>query len=198
MPRVSEQYRKARRDEIALAAIRCLERKGVHDTSIADIVEESGLSTGAIYSHFSSKVELARYIVAEYLLPRLDYLRSTDDVRTPREVLTTMLGVFAEDGLPARIVLQFWGEATISGEMREEMLGTVGRLRAAMGAALRPWAQTQATDEAATESLVADSTRAVISLAQGYVASTALFGPRDAGEYVDSVAAALRQAPGDA
>ena len=35
MPRVSDDYRRARRDEIARAAIRCLERKGVHDTSIA-------------------------------------------------------------------------------------------------------------------------------------------------------------------
>ena len=81
MPRVSENYRRARRDEIARAAIRCLERKGVHDTSIADIVEESGLSTGAIYSHFTSKSELARYIVAEFLFPRLHELERSADVR---------------------------------------------------------------------------------------------------------------------
>jgi hypothetical protein len=31
----------------------------------------------------------------------------------------------------------------------------------------------------------------VISLAQGYVAHTAVFGPRDPREYVDSVVAAL-------
>lgn len=191
MPRVTEKYRKARRDEIALAAIRCLARKGVHETSIADIVEESGLSTGAIYSHFSSKVELARYVVAEYLLPRLDDLESVDDVRAPREVLATMLGVFADDGLPPRIVLQFWGEATIAGELREEMLRTVGRLRSALGAALTPWARTQSTDAAEVDALVDDSTRAVMALAQGYVANTALFGPRDPREYVDSVVAAL-------
>ena len=91
MPRVSDDYRRARRDEIAQAAIRCLERKGVHDTSIADIVEESGLSTGAIYSHFTSKSELARYIVAEYLFPRLHELEHSTEVRTPRDVLETML-----------------------------------------------------------------------------------------------------------
>lgn len=191
MPRVSEKYRKARRDEIALAALRCLERKGVHDTSIADIVEESGLSTGAIYSHFSSKVELARYVVAEYLLPRLDYLESSSEQRTPREVLTEMLGVFADDGLPPAIVLQFWGEATLGGDLREEMLRTVGRLRAALGTALAPWANDRAVDAAAAEALVARTTLAIMSLAQGYVANTALFGPRDAREYVDSIAAAL-------
>ena len=102
MPRVSDDYRRARRDEIARAAIRCLERKGVHDTSIADIVEESGLSTGAIYSHFSSKSELARYIVAEYLFPRLHDLERSADVRAPREILQSMLKVFSDDGLPTR------------------------------------------------------------------------------------------------
>ncbi|HWI31152.1 MAG TPA: TetR/AcrR family transcriptional regulator [Microbacterium sp.] len=191
MPRVTEKYRKARRDEIALAAIRCLERKGVHDTSIADIVEESGLSTGAIYSHFSSKVELARYIVAEYLFPRLDQLERSAGMITPRDVLTTMLAVFTDTGLPPRIVLQFWGEATIGGELREEMLRTVARLRSALGAALMPWAELQTSDAAAAEALVADAIRAVVPLAQGYVANTALFGPRDPREYVDSVVAAL-------
>ncbi|MBN9180063.1 MAG: TetR family transcriptional regulator, partial [Microbacterium sp.] len=74
MPKVSERYREARRDEIAQAALRCLERNGVRDTSIADIVAESGLSTGAIYSHFRNKAELARYIVGRFLSVRIDVL----------------------------------------------------------------------------------------------------------------------------
>ncbi len=143
MPRVSDDYRRARRDEIAQAAIRCLERKGVHDTSIADIVEESGLSTGAIYSHFTSKSELARYIVAEYLFPRLHELEHAADVRTPRDVLETMLKVFTDDGLPTRIVVQFWGEAATGGELRDEMMRTAARLRATIARALLPWARTR-------------------------------------------------------
>ena len=119
MPRVSDDYRRARRDEIALAAVRCLERKGVHGTSIADIVEESGLSTGAIYSHFTSKSELARYIVGQYLFPRLQELEHSTEVRSPRQLLETLLQVFTEDGLPARIVVQFWGEAALAGDLRD-------------------------------------------------------------------------------
>lgn len=192
MPRVSDDYRRARRDEIARAAIRCLERKGVHETSIADIVEESGLSTGAIYSHFTSKSELARYIVAEYLFPRLHELEQSDAVRTPREVLESILTVFSEDGLPTGIVVQFWGEASVGGDMHEQMMHTAGRLRATITGALLPWSRAQVSRESDAETLAQERARAVISLAQGYVAHTALFGPRDAHEYVDAVIAALR------
>jgi len=87
MPKVSEQYRRTRREEIARAALRVLERNGVRDTSIADIVTESGLSTGAIYSHFTNKGELVRYIVAEFMLPRLDAIASASEVRTPRQII---------------------------------------------------------------------------------------------------------------
>lgn len=36
--------------------------KGFHNVSIPDIVKASGVSTGAIYHHFSNKETLARYI----------------------------------------------------------------------------------------------------------------------------------------
>ena len=58
MPRVTEVHRQARRDEIAEAALRVLQRNGVSETSIAQIVEESGLSAGAIYVNFDNKAEL--------------------------------------------------------------------------------------------------------------------------------------------
>jgi AcrR family transcriptional regulator len=192
MPRVSDAYRRARRDEIALAAVRCLERKGVHETSIADIVEESGLSTGAIYSHFQNKAELARYIVSEYLFPRLDGLRDAGPVvRSPRDVIAAMLAAFTEDGLPAGIVVQFWGEAAAGGELRAEMLRTASRLRATLEAALQPWAQQRTTDAESATALSEERARAVIALAQGYIAHTAVFGPRDPIEYLESLAVAL-------
>ena len=49
MPKVSEQHREARRDQIVDAALRCFSRKGFQRTSMADIIAESGLSAGAIY-----------------------------------------------------------------------------------------------------------------------------------------------------
>src|SRR4051812_24670105 len=116
MPKVSEQYRQARRAEIARAALRVLDRKGVRDTSIADIVIESGLSTGAIYSHFSNKGELARYIVGELMLPRLDALAASPDERSPREIIELLLQAIADNGVSPAVILQFWAEASVPGE----------------------------------------------------------------------------------
>lgn len=50
--------RQERRIEIIEATMRCLLRKGYSNISMADIVEESGLSTGTIYWHFKDKKDL--------------------------------------------------------------------------------------------------------------------------------------------
>lgn len=50
------------REKIIHAAQKLFVEKGYHSTSIPDIVKEAGVSTGAIYHHFSGKEELAREI----------------------------------------------------------------------------------------------------------------------------------------
>ena len=187
MPRVSKEYREARRDEIARAAVRCLERKGVRDTSIADIVEESGLSTGAIYSHFSNKAELARYVVGRFLLPRIDELEAgglRGDLITPREVLHRMLTAITKTGLSPALILQFWAEAMVDAELRATMLGTVARLRTSLTTAVTPWARQQPEGETDASALAGDIARSIAALAQGYIAHTAVFGPREVDDYL--------------
>ncbi len=187
MPRVSKEYREARRDEIARAAVRCLERKGVRDTSIADIVEESGLSTGAIYSHFSNKAELARYVVGRFLLPRIDELEAgglRGDLVTPREVLHRMLTAITKTGLSPALILQFWAEAMVDAELRATMLGTVARLRTSLATAVTPWARQQPEGETDASALAGDIARSIAALAQGYIAHTAVFGPREVDDYL--------------
>ncbi|MGX5772198.1 TetR/AcrR family transcriptional regulator [Microbacterium trichothecenolyticum] len=194
MPKVSDQYREARRDEIARAALRVLARNGVRDTSIADIVAESGLSTGAIYSHFSNKAELARYVVGRFLLPRIDALESagrSGQLVTPRQALQGMLSVFAEAGLSPALVLQFWGEAMVEPGLHDEMLRTAAHLRASLALAIGRWARTRTSDETDAASLAAETARSIAALAQGYIANTAVFGPRAVDEYLEGAAAVL-------
>lgn len=194
MPRVSKEYREARRDEIAQAAIRCLERQGVRETSIADIVAESGLSTGAIYSHFTNKAELARYIVGRFLIVRVDALEArgeAGEVVPPRAALEEMLGIFGEARLSPGLVVQFWGEAMVDAELKAVMTTTAGHLLAALATATLPWARTQTGSEDAASSLARESARTLSALAQGYIANTAVFGPRDPADYVAAAASVL-------
>ena len=62
MPKVSHEHQELRRNQIIEAAKRCMFRKGFHQTSMQDIVAESGLSPGAIYLYFKSKEEIIRTI----------------------------------------------------------------------------------------------------------------------------------------
>ena len=75
MPRVSDDHLAARRQQIVSAALRCFARDGFHATSVRDVVRESGLSAGAVYSYFPSKEEL----VAAAVEPILDQLTAALD-----------------------------------------------------------------------------------------------------------------------
>src|SRR4029450_8063922 len=55
MPKVTEAYSAARRQQIIDAAYRCFARKGFHQATMRDIYEEAKLSPGAVYHYFDSK-----------------------------------------------------------------------------------------------------------------------------------------------
>src|SRR6478672_11668762 len=58
MPKISPAHEQQRRAQILAAATACFARQGYHATSMDDVVRESGLSVGAIYSYFPSKEDL--------------------------------------------------------------------------------------------------------------------------------------------
>lgn len=60
MPKVSREHQENRRNQIIRAALKCFAQKGFHQSSMQDIVTESGLSPGAIYLYFRSKDEIIR------------------------------------------------------------------------------------------------------------------------------------------
>jgi AcrR family transcriptional regulator len=56
-----------RKQQIFAAAITCFGRKGYHQTTMDDIVAESGLSKGALYWYFKSKKELFLSLFNEFM-----------------------------------------------------------------------------------------------------------------------------------
>ena len=65
MPRLTEATKQARRRQIIDAAFTCFTAKGYSNTSMSDIIKESGLSSGSIYSHFSGKSDILRATVQQ-------------------------------------------------------------------------------------------------------------------------------------
>src|SRR5271166_1320158 len=90
MPKVTDQYRDARRDQILSAAKRCFLRDGFHATSMQDLFAEAGLSSGAVYRYFASKDEVIIAIAEENML---DVVAMVHDVacRQPGRSIGTVL-----------------------------------------------------------------------------------------------------------
>ncbi len=64
MPKVTVAHTEARRDQIIEAACKCFSKKGFRQTTIRDICDEAGLSTGAVYGYFEGKEEITRALAA--------------------------------------------------------------------------------------------------------------------------------------
>ena len=58
MPKIAEEARAARRDQIIAAAAECFARSGYHVTTMADIAEAAGVSKGTPYLYFPGKEAL--------------------------------------------------------------------------------------------------------------------------------------------
>jgi len=138
VPRVSAAHEQEVRDRILSAAARVFSQKGYHSSTIADIVRESGLSVGAIYSHFSGKDELIRLTCDELATRGLDELaHRLAPARTTAERLAIAVSLYVEtiddyDGDPGQVSLvQAWAEADREPGVREMLAARRERLAGA-------------------------------------------------------------------
>jgi AcrR family transcriptional regulator len=65
MPKISPAQREARQQQILDAALTCFSKNGFHQTGMADIVRQSGLSHGAVYLYFQSKDDLIEALAVD-------------------------------------------------------------------------------------------------------------------------------------
>jgi AcrR family transcriptional regulator len=67
MPKVTAEYRDARRTQVLDAARRCFVRDGFHATSMADVCREAGVSAGVAYLYFAGKDDIITAIAEQNL-----------------------------------------------------------------------------------------------------------------------------------
>ncbi len=144
MPKVTEEYRTARREEIAAAALRAFRRKGFQAASMADIIAESGLSAGAIYGHYKSKsdiiLDVARRVVGERVVD-IQRVTESDRLIPPPVLLRTLVEAMTQELGDPTIVVQLWGEAAVDPRLHELALEVFTRLQAVLGHYLSVWYQ---------------------------------------------------------
>lgn len=132
-PKVTEEYKLETRDRILDAAEVLFSKKGYYDTSMDEIVKQSGLSKGGIYEYFSSKEDLFLALKDKLLVASLNELKSTfgpyDSARTKLEkaaeiVFTSMVGVSKE---ACRMNLEF---SVVAPRIKSLQLARDNQLRA--------------------------------------------------------------------
>jgi AcrR family transcriptional regulator len=125
MPKISPAHEQQRRDQILTAAMACFARQGYHASSMDDVVRESGLSVGAIYTYFSSKEDLFLALAdarsAESLAYMNDLFRSPGPMADKcREAVDFFFRHLTEDFVPlARMGVEFLSEAAKSDRLKE-------------------------------------------------------------------------------
>ena len=133
MPKVSEAYSEARRQQIIDAAYRCFARKGFHQATMRDIYAEANLSPGAVYHYFDSK---AAIIQASF---EFDYQRSLalfdaaivsdDPLLALHELIDFFFRGLAEAAAlgAGRVNVQGWGEALVNPPLLETIRRVLDR-----------------------------------------------------------------------
>ena len=129
MPRVTAAHEQEVRERILAAALRVFAEKGYRRSTIQDVVRESGLSVGAIYTWFKSKDEL--FLAScdlssgrglEELATRLTAGRTTlERLQIGIDVYLDSIDEF--NGLPGQATLvQAWAEADQEPGVREMLV----------------------------------------------------------------------------
>jgi TetR/AcrR family transcriptional regulator, transcriptional repressor of aconitase len=142
MPRITQQHEQQVRQRILVAALRVFGEHGFHRATMQDVVRESGLSVGAIYTYFKSKDELFLSIcdmtVEETVTALAARLPAGSGVA---EKMAIAIGFFLDSvdafsamGGGTSFLVHAWAEAESEPSVREmlvrrrEQIVTVGRM----------------------------------------------------------------------
>lgn len=184
MPKISEEKRQARRDQILAASWRCFSRRGLHSTSMEDIVREANLSFGAVYLYYKSKDELilaacsAAFKEMQVLL--VPILTREEPYPLPELVrkITKIITQHAQrDKLNFGVAfLMGWGEAQFNPKIKELVAGGQLLYRQALTAIVQKW---QERGDIPARAKPADIAKVLLSFFLGFIVQSAMIGGID-------------------
>jgi AcrR family transcriptional regulator len=189
MPKVKPETLAARRDEILEAAEACFARQGFHQTTIQDVIHESGLSAGCIYTHFASKEDLIQAIGERRHARDNMLFAARGGESDPLESLRAIARAFISDlqkeqGLRSRrVAVQLWAEALRDEVIHEQVTGGIRKPIAAIVELLRHGQRIGVIDGAINPRGVA---RTVVAMFQGMVLQRLWREPFSAAEAISA------------
>jgi AcrR family transcriptional regulator len=187
MPKVTDEYRDAKRREIADAALRAFQRRGFQATSMADIIAESGMSAGAIYGHYKSKTEIMIAAGSKIVGARIQDLNEWAErtpMPLPAELVRRISGAMTAELGDTGLMVQLWGEAVTEPELRELAANVVHQLKTGIAGYLSAWHQrTNGLTPDAAEALALEQVPLFVGASQGYIVQNALLDDFDSEAY---------------
>lgn len=184
MPKISEEKRQARRDQILAASWRCFARRGLHSTSMEDIVREAKLSFGAVYLYYKSKDDLiqaafsmAFHEMQAFLVPIIRREPAYPPSVFVRET-TKVLTVYAHrDQLNFGVsFLMGWGEAEFNPKVKELVSNGQRAYREELTAVVRKW---QERGDVGSETKPENIAKVMLSFFLGFIVQSAMIGGID-------------------
>lgn len=181
MPRVSEEHRAARREQILRAAMECVAEEGFHKTTMAHVIARSGLSAGAVYGYFKGKDEIIAAL-AEHALGLVDGAIDVMVSHRPTPSVPELIGHLvrtaeAQVALTGvdltKVMVAAWAEAVRSEEVKAVAAPRIVRLRARIAALLTDLQTEGRWDPAADPHQVA---QAVLGLIPGFLLQRLIVG----------------------
>jgi AcrR family transcriptional regulator len=194
VPKVTAEHRAARRDQIIAAAARCVGREGFHKTTMADVIAEAGLSSGAVYGYFSSKTDIIKSIADLAIGPvvrHLQQLSERDPVPTPavalRSTIEHLLSVADRPGVDlTRVGVQAWGEALRDPDVHAIVSTQMRQIRDAFENIVR---RAQLSGNVPGDVDAAHAAQAMVGLLPGFMLQRLILGDVSAPGYLDGIRA---------
>jgi AcrR family transcriptional regulator len=183
MPRISDERREARREQVLEAARACLQEHGLEAVSMEMIISRSGLSTGAVYGYFKGKDQIINAVVTEgtaqlgaELIPVLTNPEPPPLPQLVEQVLRAVVGFGRHkkgDVDRLAVSLHGWSQSQSDPELKAATLASYSGLRRLFLDVVRRWQAAGTFDATADPEATA---QLLTSITLGFVAQRALAG----------------------
>jgi AcrR family transcriptional regulator len=199
MPRITDERREVRREQILEAARACLQEHGLEAVSMEMIIARSGLSTGAVYGYFKGKDQIINAVVAGGTVAMAEDLGPVVTNPEPPplpefvgQVLEAVVGFNRrKKGDIDRLLVSLhgWSHSQSDPELKAATRASYAGLRKLFAGEVERWQAGGTFDPATDPNAVVEL---LMSITLGFVAQRALAGGADIQAHVGALEALSR------